>query len=247
MKRRSGFLKQVFGTQNDVFMIPGAGSASLEAAVGSMVASGEKALVLVHGFFSQRLGKIAQACGIETVNVESQWGKPILPEQLQKALEADGNDQGGGHGASRDLHRRAQSAERAGGGRPSLWSAGHCGRRLFRWRRACAGGRVGRSSVASPWPTSVWKRLAGLGIVSVSPRAWEVIASKSDRARGWYLNLNVWREYSLDWDWHPYPTTLPTNNIVALHKSLQGHPGREGLETRYARYRAAAHAGARWP
>lgn len=231
-------LKQVFRTQNDVFMIPGAGSASLEAAVGSMVAAGEKALVLVNGFFSQRLGKIAQACGIETASVEAQWGKPILPEQLQKALEADGDIKAvimvhneTSTGVLNPLKELVEIAH--GYGLPvivdAISSVGGVPLPVDEWGIECCV-TVANKCLETP---------PGLGIVSVSPRAWEVISSKADKARGWYLNLNVWRDYSLDWDWHPYPTTLPTNNILALHKSLQNllH---EGLETRYARYRAAA-------
>jgi alanine-glyoxylate transaminase / serine-glyoxylate transaminase / serine-pyruvate transaminase len=232
------FLKQVFCTQNDVFMIPGAGSASLEAAVGSMVAAGEKALVLVNGFFSQRLGKIAQACGIETANVEAQWGKPILPEQLQKALEADGDIKAvimvhneTSTGVLNPLKELVEITHRYD--LPAIVDAissvGGVPVPVDEWGIECCV-TVANKCLETP---------PGLGIVSVSPHAWEVIASKADKTRGWYLNLNVWRDYSLDWDWHPYPTTLPTNNIVALHKSLQNLL-QEGLEARYARYRAAA-------
>src|SRR5690606_26463487 len=36
----------------------------------------------------------------------------------------------------------------------------------------------------------------GLGIISVSPRAWEIIESKKERShRSWYLNLSTWKTY----------------------------------------------------
>ena len=76
-------------------------------------------------------------------------------------------------------------------------------------------------------------------MVSVSERAWEIIEATSDQRVGWYLNLNTWRSYSREWDWHPYPTTVPTNLILALNKSLQLLV-EEGLPARYQRYRSAS-------
>jgi alanine-glyoxylate transaminase/serine-glyoxylate transaminase/serine-pyruvate transaminase len=81
---------------------------------------------------------------------------------------------------------------------------------------------------------------AGLVSISVSPRAWDHMDQRSDRAHGWYLNLRIWKDYAVNWaSWHPYPTTLPTNNIVALVASLRRILD-EGLEAYYERHVQAA-------
>ena len=60
------------------------------------------------------------------------------------------------------------------------------------------------------------------------------------KGHGWYLNLLTWKQYSIDWgDWHPFPVTMATNNVVALHTSLKGLL-KEGIENRLDRYKALA-------
>ena len=50
----------------------------------------------------------------------------------------------------------------------------------------------------------------------------------------------MWRDFARKWSsWHPYPVTLPTNNILALRVNLR-RILEQGLEAQYARYRQAA-------
>jgi len=75
--------------------------------------------------------------------------------------------------------------------------------------------------------------------MSISQRAWEMADDNPDQ-HGWYLDLRTWRWYIDNWgDWHPYPTTLPTNNIVALHAGLK-KVFATGREAYYQTFRAAA-------
>ena len=55
-----------------------------------------------------------------------------------------------------------------------------------------------------------------------------------------YENLRVWKDYAINWaDWHPYPTTLPTNNVVALLTALRRIVA-GGVEAFYDRHARAA-------
>jgi alanine-glyoxylate transaminase/serine-glyoxylate transaminase/serine-pyruvate transaminase len=59
---------------------------------------------------------------------------------------------------------------------------------------------------------------------------------KREGAYGWYLNLRTWRDFSTKWaPLHPYPTTLPTHNILGLLVSLRLIE-EQGLEAYYARH-----------
>jgi alanine-glyoxylate transaminase/serine-glyoxylate transaminase/serine-pyruvate transaminase len=78
----------------------------------------------------------------------------------------------------------------------------------------------------------------GIGPVAVGPRGWEAIDRNPAKGHGWYGNLRVWRQYAIDWaDWHPFPVTLATNNILALRASLDDLL-QEGIEHRLERYRS---------
>ena len=81
---------------------------------------------------------------------------------------------------------------------------------------------------------------AGLAPLSVSQRAWEQIERKGDRAHGWWLNLEVWRDHALrQAEWHPYPTTMPTSLVYALLTSLRRIQA-AGLDAHYERHARAA-------
>ena len=70
--------------------------------------------------------------------------------------------------------------------------------------------------------------------MAVAESVWPRIARPG--SRGWYLNLNVWRHYAIEWgDWHPFPVTMPTNVVMALHAGLRELVA-EGLEHRLANY-----------
>ena len=72
-------LKQVFQTQNDLFLIPGAGSAALDMALGSLLREGETVVVGNNGFFGERLGAIAAAHGLRVVWFTAPQGRPLDP------------------------------------------------------------------------------------------------------------------------------------------------------------------------
>ena len=80
----------------------------------------------------------------------------------------------------------------------------------------------------------------GLAPLAVGERGWEAINRNPKPGHGWYLNLNIWRQFAHDWaDWHPFPITMATNNVAALRVSLDGLM-REGIEARQERYRKLA-------
>ncbi len=232
------YLHQVFGTAGDLFIVPGPGSASSEAALNSLLVAGEKVLLPVSGFFSERLGRIAQACGLEVVTLETTWGEPVQPDRVAAALDQDPDIKAvalihheTSTGVLNPLREIAEVTHQRG--LPivvdAISSIGGVPLPVDEWGIEICISVANKCLEAAP----------GLGMISVNARAWEIMDTKKDRVHGWYLNLNVWREYSHDWDWHPYPTTVPTNLIMGLHASLQGILS-EGLESRYARYRRTA-------
>ena len=234
-----GRLKQVFGTQNDLFMIPGAGTTALEGAMSSLMRTGDKVLVPHNGFFGRRMGTVAQGWGLEVIPVEAPTGQPLDPQAIRRRLAAEPGVQAvvvvhleTSTGVLNPLQEIAAVTNELGV--PIIVDA--------------------VSSLGGvPLPVDEWgidvcvtvinKCLAcppGVAPISVGRRAWEQIERKGDRGHGWYLNLETWRWYAANWPWHPTPVTLPTNNIVALLASLR-QIMTDGLEAHYARFAKAAH------
>jgi alanine-glyoxylate transaminase/serine-glyoxylate transaminase/serine-pyruvate transaminase len=232
-------LKQVFVTQNDLYPVVGPGSASMDAAFGSLTRTGDKVLILRSGFFGQRMGVIAQAYGLDVRTIDVPMGQPIEPDAVRERLAAEPDIQAVGvvhletsTGVLNPLQEIVAvvnefqvlsivDAVSSMGGIPlpvDEWGIDVC--------------------------VSVVNKCLGcppsLGPISVSQRAWEQMERKGGRAHGWYLNLRTWKDYSINWaDWHPTPTTMPTNNIIGLQVSLRRILD-VGLEAWYERFVQAA-------
>lgn len=80
-------LQRVFGTQQEVMILTGSGTAGLETAVVNAVAPGEEVLVIVTGAFGDRFAKICKAYGIQTHVFDEEWGKAVSPIEIQRYLQ----------------------------------------------------------------------------------------------------------------------------------------------------------------
>jgi aspartate aminotransferase-like enzyme len=89
LKETQEGLKWLFQTKQTVVQLAGSGTASMEAAVANFLRTGDKALVIRGGKFGERWAKIAQAYGIECVNVDVEWGKSVDPAVVAAALDKD--------------------------------------------------------------------------------------------------------------------------------------------------------------
>src|SRR4030042_1105449 len=184
-------LKQVFRTQNDLFLVPGAASALHDMAIGSLLATGQKIIVGHNGFFGERLVEIAESYGLKVVPFAAPRGQPLDPDELRRLLHA---------------HPDA----------PAVALVHHeTGTTVMNPLRALAGGvrEAGRGIVVGAvcslggveLPVDEWgidvcvtasgkclEALAGMGFVSVGPRAWELMDCQPGRGHGWYLTLGTW-------------------------------------------------------
>lgn len=234
-----GHLRRVFHTTNDVFMIPGSGSAATDAALGSLLSSGEKVLIASNGTFGLRMVAIAENYGQDVIHLPFPLDRPVDPNALRECLEADPGIRLIGlvhHETSTGMLNplREVAALAREYDVPMLVDAiasiGGVAVPVDEWGLDVVVA-VGNKCLGAP---------PGLGLVTVSERAWALMSSQPRRNHGWYLNLETWREYRERWaNFHPYPTTLPTPTILGLRASLkQILDG--GLEAYYARHTRAA-------
>ncbi|WP_313893697.1 alanine--glyoxylate aminotransferase family protein [Psychrobacillus sp.] len=76
-------LKRVFGTEQEVAIIAGSGTAGLETAVVNVVKPGDEVLVVVTGAFGDRFTKICETYNIRTHVLSVDWGKALDPKEVQ--------------------------------------------------------------------------------------------------------------------------------------------------------------------
>ncbi len=234
-------LQQVFQTRNDLFIIPGAGSAATDMALGSLLATGQKVIVGHNGFFGERLVEIAQSYGLNVVRFSAPLGHALAPDDLHRALREHPDAP-----VVALVHHETTTTVLN-----PLRELAELTRQAGRVLVVDAISTLGGVDL----PVDAWgidvcvtasnKCLAcppGLVFISVSPRAWAQIDAAKSHGHGWYLDLKVWREYRAMWaGWYPYPVTLPTNNILGLRVSLRKILA-QGLEAQFARHTRACQA-----
>ncbi len=71
----------------EAFIVAGAGTLAMEMAVLNTINKGEKALLLSHGYFGERMADIFAAFGLQAEVLSAPWGEAIYPEDLEKKLK----------------------------------------------------------------------------------------------------------------------------------------------------------------
>ena len=232
-------LRVVFGTNNDVFAMVCSGSGGLEACLGSTFNSGEKILLGINGHFGEHLQEIAEGFNLEVVVVPGEWGKPFQPDIFESMLQKHPDASGVAVVHLETSTTIINPIEEIGKivrkhGKifvvDAVSSLGGLPMKMDEWGIDLCASSSQKCLGAPP----------GLSPVAVGPRAWDYIDRNPKKGHGWYLNLITWRQYARDWgDWHPFPITMATSNLVALKVSLDSLL-REGIDNRMERYKNLA-------
>lgn len=228
-------LRTVFQTRNDVIIMTAPGSGALDSGLCSLFQPGEQVVVATNGPFADRLVEILNAFRCEVLAVDDPWGEPGDPDKMRTVLERHpraaglvvvANDTGTGvrnplaayAGLARefDLPFFVDGVSALGGYDIPVDDLG--------------------IDVAVTSSNKALETAPGLGILTVSDRAWDLIRAKDGAHRGWYYDLAVWKRASESSGEHPYPTTQASSLIVSLHASLKRILQRETLEGHWARY-----------
>src|SRR5256712_12178785 len=78
-----------FETKCVMFILTSSGTGVTECALQNITDDGDKIIVNVNGFFSERLAEAVKAYGGHPVVVGSEWGKAPRAEDLRKAIKAN--------------------------------------------------------------------------------------------------------------------------------------------------------------
>ncbi|HEY7347534.1 MAG TPA: alanine--glyoxylate aminotransferase family protein [Ktedonobacterales bacterium] len=231
-------LKPIFGTSSRVFTLSGSGTAAVDAAMGTLLGVEKHAAVVLNGTFGERLLAIARSYDPEALAIDIEWGKVADPAEIGALLDKHHVDVLAvvhSETSTGTLNRVKELAEVARerdvalmvDGVGSIGGVPFC---LDDWGIAACATASQKCLEAPP----------GLGLVALSEVGWKLADSVKRPAPGFYLNLRNWRQYAEEnTEWHPYPVTIATNNLMALDVSAR-RVLEEGLEARFERHRRVA-------
>jgi alanine-glyoxylate transaminase/serine-glyoxylate transaminase/serine-pyruvate transaminase len=211
--------------------VSGTGTAGMEAAVANLVDERTRALVVVTGYFGDRLAQMLARYGASVSRLDVEWGRACDPEAVRRALKAGRfNVVAVVHAETSTgvLNPVAAIAEVARehdaltivdtvtslGGHPvevGAWQVDVC--------YSCSQKGLGAPS--------------GLAPIVFGPRALE----RRVRARSFYFDLGLLEQY---WIGRTYHHTLSATLLYALREALIVVE-EEGLEARWARHRRHYH------
>jgi (S)-ureidoglycine-glyoxylate aminotransferase len=87
MAETQGLYREVFRTANDAtLLVDGTSRAGIEAALVSLLRTGDRVLVPRFGRFGHLLVEIAERCGAEVHAIDVAWGQVFAPERIEEAV-----------------------------------------------------------------------------------------------------------------------------------------------------------------
>ncbi|NMA55018.1 MAG: alanine--glyoxylate aminotransferase family protein [Firmicutes bacterium] len=232
-------LKKVYRTENDILILPSSGSGALESAIVNLFSPGDTIAAASLGVFSERVALIAERHGLNVIRITKEWGQAIKPPEIAQVLADDR-----GHkikavclpqnettsGVANDLKAISQTIKETG--HPALIMVDAVS-----------------SLACMPLETDAWgidivvsgsqKGLMlppGLGIVSVSPKAWTLIEQST--MPKWYWDYQIIKDRLKT---NQFPYTPPTSIFFGLKEAL-AIIEEEGLENVFARHKQIAEA-----
>jgi len=227
-------LKTLFGTRGDVLMLASSGTGAMEAAVSNLFSPGEKVLVINGGKFGERWLNIANAFGLDPIEVKVEWGQAVKVDVVEKQLKLHPEIQGVMLQASETsttvLHPVKEIASLTKNG-PLLIVDGVTAVGVLRvpldeWGIDAL---VTGSQKALMLPP-------GLGFIALSNRAWQ--KTKEAKLPRFYFDLNLERKNQAKGSGAFTPAV---SLIFGLRASLN-MMAREGFDRVYARHARMARA-----
>jgi alanine-glyoxylate transaminase/serine-glyoxylate transaminase/serine-pyruvate transaminase len=224
-------MQRIFGTGGMVVLLPGAGTAATEMCLCGF--GGTKCLVVRAGTFGDRLAEILAVHRAEVVDIEVPERECVTPEMVATLLD---------HHPDAAAVCMVHSETSTGVLHPVPEIA-----RVVRNSSALLVVDAVSSAGGIPFEMDLWgvdvcwcasqKALGcppGLAMAAFSPAAFDFFSSRAGEIRSWYLNPLVWKRHADEWEWHPYPTSLPTPVFAAMDEIFRRFEG-EGLEAHFRR------------
>jgi alanine-glyoxylate transaminase/serine-glyoxylate transaminase/serine-pyruvate transaminase len=208
------------------FAVSGTGTSGMEAAVANLIGEGSRVLVVVNGYFGNRLADMCSRYGAAVTKLEVEWGRACDPDDLKSALAKTPADLVAivhaetSTGVLNPIERLAPIASAAGalvlvdavtsfGGHKvdvGAWGIDAC----YSCTQKCLGAT------------------SGLAPIVFGPRALE----RRVKCRSFYLDLQLLEEY---WVQRKYHHTMSSTLVCGLTEAL-AIVEEEGLDARCTRH-----------
>ena len=224
-------LKQVFQTRSDVFLLTASGTGGMESAIVNTLSPGDKVLSVSNGFFGDRFGDIAVAYGADVIRLGFEWGKPVDPDAVTRALRANRDIRATlvvhnetSTGVTNDLGPISTVIKASGSLLlvDAISSLGCINVPVDSWR----------CDVVVTGSQKGWMVPPGLAMVSVSEEAWKAHArAKMPRC---YWDFSLMRD-ALQKGQTPWTPAIPVCYALDTALDLMLSEGLEGIFLRHAR------------
>ncbi|MEH7123881.1 MULTISPECIES: pyridoxal-phosphate-dependent aminotransferase family protein [unclassified Bacillus (in: firmicutes)] len=187
-------VKTVFGTEQDIFLLPSGGTAALEAAAVNTVSAGENVVVITVGAFGDYFVSICEKYGFNVHKLEKEWGQACTEEDLAeflkplkdvKAVFATYNETS--TGILNPIEKLANAVRT------------HSDALFIVDGVSCIGGAPAEMDkwgidILVTGSQKAMMLPPGLALLSVSDRAWKVI--ENNKTPAYYLNLLSYRDWA---------------------------------------------------
>jgi len=221
-------LQRLFRSDHDAFTIAlsGTGTSGMEAAVANSVREGTRVVVVVTGYFGDRLAQMCERYGGRVRRIEVEWGRAADAQRLRDELKKEGADIVGFVHAetSTGVKNPADDIARVARDHGALTiadmvtSLGGHPVEMGKWgidiayscTQKCVGAPSGLAPIAVAGP----------------------VRARTFKCPSFYLDLNLLEEYWLNRKYHH---TMSSSLIYALREALV-MINEEGLEARWARH-----------
>jgi alanine-glyoxylate transaminase/serine-glyoxylate transaminase/serine-pyruvate transaminase len=208
------------------FAVSGTGTSGLEAAVANVTRPGARVVVVVTGYFGDRLAQVFERYGAKVTRVEGEWGRAIDPAQVERALRSGGAEVLGCVHAETSTGVLNPIAEIAAAAKPhgalivvdAVTSLGAMPVNTASWGVDVCYSCSQKGLGAPP----------GLAPISFGARALE----QRQPCRSFYLDVSLLQDY---WIGRRYHHTMSSSLVFALREALTVVE-EEGLDERHARH-----------
>lgn len=237
MEEVKDLLRYAFQTENGVtFPISAPASLAMEAALVNLLEPGDTAIIAQNGVFGGRMADIAERAGAEVVLLQFEWGKPVDKEAVAEAVKANPRAKllsfvhaETSTGVESDAAGLCRIARDAGvlSVVDTVTSLGGIPVAVDDWQADVVYSGTQKCLSVPP----------GLGPITFSDRAIEVIKARKTKVRSWFTDLNLVLGYWSGEGGRSYHHTAPVNAIYGLYQGLKDLK-EEGLESAWGRHRA---------